>query len=718
MIWRALILLCGLAALPGVAAAKVTVVSGEHETFSRLVLTLPAPQDWQLGRTATGYELQLAAGPQVFDVSRVFEMIPKDRLTGIFVDPASGRLQLTVGCSCHAIPFSLDARTLVIDLRDGAAPERSAFEMGLDGVAYAALTPGNRKAPRPRARPGAAAATPVTTPARYNWLDLPQQALPPPALPPLSVPDDASNAIRDAIVAQLAEGAARGVVDLALPQDATDAPAPFLPEAAQVRLTSAPGVQVMTGNKDPSARPLAPDGLVCIPDDRLQLTGWLTDRNPGDRTAALPAALVGEFDRPDPAAVVVAMQTYVALGFGAEARSLAQAFAPEGADVALLVDLALIIDGDPAPATHVFSGMEGCDTAAALWAYLAMPDLTGARTDRAEANLVAIKRSFSALPTHLRTHLGPVLVERLLADDNTALAAEIAGMMRRGGVTDDRSAQLAAADVALATADGAVAETKATTVLADGGPMGPRALVTLVDARMQADAPVDAGLADTIEALMAEHAGLPLEQPLRRAYLRALAGSGQFERLFVAAATADLEDPEIWTTLAATGSDDDVLAHALLPAGVAAAAPAAAAFAQRLTALGFPAQASEWAWIASTQDAVAAPPDTQPDTQPSAAAAEVVAAPAEEGVLAAEAAADSAPPPADEASAPEADESGAAPAQGAEAAPRAQLQALVDEPAQVPLTPSLTAAESALEGSRATRDLIGALLGSASPPSQ
>ncbi|MGL5011213.1 MAG: hypothetical protein ACRC6I_15145, partial [Paracoccaceae bacterium] len=131
MIWRlAIFLIC----LSGPARPDtVSVESGEHADFSRLVLSLPASQDWQFGRTATGYELALALPDQRFDVSGVFDLIPKDRLTGLFVDPTSGKLQLSVACNCHAMPFSLDDRTIVIDLRDGPPPARSAFESGLDG---------------------------------------------------------------------------------------------------------------------------------------------------------------------------------------------------------------------------------------------------------------------------------------------------------------------------------------------------------------------------------------------------------------------------------------------------------------------------------------------------------------------------------------------------------------------------------------------------------
>ena len=69
MRWLFLLLLMAVPAW----AETITVASGEHSGYSRLVLPLPAGSDWQVGRTAAGYELAVSGNDLRFDVSKVFD---------------------------------------------------------------------------------------------------------------------------------------------------------------------------------------------------------------------------------------------------------------------------------------------------------------------------------------------------------------------------------------------------------------------------------------------------------------------------------------------------------------------------------------------------------------------------------------------------------------------------------------------------------------------
>jgi hypothetical protein len=234
MRWLAAIMLVWLATAAG--AETIRVSSGEHADFSRLVLAVPTDSDWRFGRTQAGYELDLGQADARYDLSTVFDLIPRDRLAGIFADPVTGNLQLTLRCTCHAIPFSLDARTLVIDLRDGPAPETSSFEISLDGAVVAPLQGRNTARPRARQDPAGIA---------FAWLAVPDlRTLTIPVQPPV-LPEPHQAALKATLVEQLAEGAARGVVDLALPVVAGSVTAaPVLPEGAPLRVVSGPGLQV------------------------------------------------------------------------------------------------------------------------------------------------------------------------------------------------------------------------------------------------------------------------------------------------------------------------------------------------------------------------------------------------------------------------------------------------------------------------------------------
>ncbi|HEX9857991.1 MAG TPA: hypothetical protein VGA75_06510, partial [Paracoccaceae bacterium] len=139
---------------PGRAAAQVIAVkSGEHDTFTRLVLETGAPVGWALGRTTDGYELRLDRDGFRFDLSQIYRRVPRHRLAAIWVDPASGTLHLGIGCACHALPFEFRPGIVVIDLRDGPPPAGSSFEQAFE-QALARKTPAP-SAPADRPQPEA-----------------------------------------------------------------------------------------------------------------------------------------------------------------------------------------------------------------------------------------------------------------------------------------------------------------------------------------------------------------------------------------------------------------------------------------------------------------------------------------------------------------------------------------------------------------------------------
>ena len=87
---------------PGAATAEtVNAISGEHADFSRIVLQFDNLDTWEFGRVAGGYELRTGLSEAEFDLSSVFDKIPKSRISEI-TSPANGRLFLSVSCQCAA----------------------------------------------------------------------------------------------------------------------------------------------------------------------------------------------------------------------------------------------------------------------------------------------------------------------------------------------------------------------------------------------------------------------------------------------------------------------------------------------------------------------------------------------------------------------------------------------------------------------------------------
>lgn len=73
-----------------VLAESVRVTSGEHDGFTRLVFDYGRPVDWQVGRSADGYELRLTERPPPYDLTNAFAFITRSRLAALWATPESG----------------------------------------------------------------------------------------------------------------------------------------------------------------------------------------------------------------------------------------------------------------------------------------------------------------------------------------------------------------------------------------------------------------------------------------------------------------------------------------------------------------------------------------------------------------------------------------------------------------------------------------------------
>jgi len=108
-------------------AATIAVRSGEHDDFTRLVLELPGAMGWALDGAGESLTLRLDQPGHDFDLSTVFDRIPRDRLAGV-QQIAPSRLVLALACPCSTQAFLFRDRFLVIDLKDtdlpGTAPTR------------------------------------------------------------------------------------------------------------------------------------------------------------------------------------------------------------------------------------------------------------------------------------------------------------------------------------------------------------------------------------------------------------------------------------------------------------------------------------------------------------------------------------------------------------------------------------------------------------------
>ncbi len=565
-------------------AAPVIVKSGEHDGFTRLVMDLGAPITWRVGRSLDGYALHFDGAPPTYDLTQAFALIGKGRLAALWADPESGDLRIGIACACHALPFEFRPGIVVIDLKDGPPPKGSSFELAIDGSSAPVLAGRDLAMLRPKPRPGEWVAG-------YDWLQPPpRQANTAQGAADASVgtiSDLNLDPLRKTLMWQLSKGAAEGVVDLTMPSDA------HLATGSEV----VTDVETSTGedlNNNLSATPqeLAAQGQPCITNDALDLASWGTSDPIADQLANRQVGLLGEFDRPESAAITKAVKLNLFLGFGVEARQLLIAFPFESPERAVWSSLAHLLDDDE-DVSPAFAGLAACDSAAALWAVLT----GGSLTKGPQVNAPAVLLAFSRLPLHLRRQLAPRLTERFLAmrDQNSARAVKDAVMR----APDQESAEMAqvGAEIDMSLHDPRSAEAALAPMLRDSGTSTPDVIVSFVEARVAQNLPIKAELVSTLAGLVRETPEGKDRSRVVFALIVSQAASGDFDSAFAGLSENPDAESDLWRLLATIGTDADLLNHAVLGDGasdISVDEKSAEVLAQRLSDLDFAAAAGVW----------------------------------------------------------------------------------------------------------------------------
>lgn len=325
--------------LPGLARAQnVSIRSGEHADFSRLVLEFEDRVTWSFGRVEGGYELRADAPGIRFDASRVFALIPRTRISAL-EDRGNGRLFIASACDCHGDAFDLRTSELVLDIKDGpAAAQTSPFDQPLPdlvsstgagvadapdaGAAPVAFEPTTAEATLPRRDPlEARAGLPITfgfanplpmregaEPATHPPATAPAESVPVEDVPvegpaqellpaedtevPQAVAQDPGTGSRvseteEALLRQIGRAAAQGLLDADLATTESAVTTALDPVPAPVPLPDAAPPEVE--DPEPSHDPTEHMHIQTVIDRDLGLAGVLEGARTEDGNACLPA---------------------------------------------------------------------------------------------------------------------------------------------------------------------------------------------------------------------------------------------------------------------------------------------------------------------------------------------------------------------------------------------------------------------------------------------
>lgn len=394
-------------------AEPVEIRSGEHDTFSRLVVSIGEGTEWDLQQTETGYMLELTGRSDGFNVSEIFERIPRSRITDVS-QPSENTLSLNVSCDCFADAFLWRPGQLVLDVVDGENPNT----LIIVSDPREASTPSNV----PQVLPNLLAlqSDPPTPFASFS---------PEMSADAAAQPSDLQ-VTETALIEGLARAASQGFLDAAITPPVDIPVEPVMPseivsEPQMLEPTvglQQPGVGITTAMdrdfviiQDVLESNL---GQQCLPADLFQVNDWATDAALHEQVAGLAEGLAGEFGEQPLAAQDTLARLYIHFGFGAEARVVLKADAAQSRTRQVLVQLAGLID-DYEGHYALIEAQAGCDTPAALWAFFSKPTYLD---DDARNHVL---QEFFALPQPLRGQIAPRLARRFVNAGDADGAAKL-----------------------------------------------------------------------------------------------------------------------------------------------------------------------------------------------------------------------------------------------------------------------------------------------------
>lgn len=580
-----LLVLC--ASQSGQAQTVVPVRGGEHGAFTRLVMQLPEGTPWRVDQDARTVLLQVEAPQISFDLAETFARIPRLRIASVQRVDGPG-VSISLACDCPVRVFEDLPGQVVIDVLnppDSIQTVTEAPNTAPDPAANA----GRGLAEALRDNTDSAARRPAETGAMA--LDRLRQSLD--TDPP---PDDT---LREDLRADLS-AAFSGAVESGLlaPAPPTQPDLPADEPSQTVSTAPVASVAALRDHIRIGPEDEALPSSSCLPEEGFALPDWGDDTDFVTRMAAHRGALLSEFDRPNPEAIAAKVRGYLYFGFGAEARALMRAFPEVLSNADLLRALSHIVDGETPPYPGRLARQQGCPTIGALWAVLAQP--SGVEVPGLDAE--ALRRGFASLPAHLRQYLGPVLVDRLLALDDTETARIIRDSMARAtGTGAGVKPGLAETDASILLHEAPGADDPEITAALEPG-ASPRALALLLSQQLsQGRAPAQ-DLVDLAEIVAAETRGTEMGDQIQALRAEALAAHGRFSEAFEVARTLGRTDApagaqlrrELLAQLVRADADEVFVANAFAerPWEEAALPPATAlSLAERLVDLGFPSHA-------------------------------------------------------------------------------------------------------------------------------
>jgi hypothetical protein len=593
----------------------VTIRSGEHADFSRLVLSIPGDTDWTISEIETGYIVGFGDPVVAVEISNIYERIPRERLADVVTEGAE--LTLDVVCDCHIDAFLYRPGMLVIDVIDGPAPPDLAFvPSALPETSTIRVEPvdtapvSNIANLTTQSLPRISVELPLFTQSQ-PWSDFIAD-VPASYIPEMPRDPNLVEAER-AIIESFARAATQGIFDFParpLPPPPEDGvaqpPTPIAPmsdpmDGVPIPLTAAdpegPGFLLRTGIERNGLEGVEPDAAPasCPQDVDLNMSEWGEAEGFGTLISQLRLAVTDEAGNSQPDAIHKLARAYIYYGFGLEARQALATIEEPSKQTEYLFLLARLVDGDPVPVVETLQ-FRSCGPSMEAWIALA-----SGRLDTSDERIhSSILMAYRAMPDALRGHLGVRLAQIFAEAGKLHDAQEILSSSIQATTGGGRESELAEAGLAGRT-DGIEAEFAQLDEFIETNPRAqPEDMVRLLDLARQTDTPIDDSILEIAEGMRFEADNHAPAAALVEAEVRLLLDQDQPQAAFALLngdvgpmspdLLADLHS-EATIVFARTASEDAFLPFAFSPLPPGTNHAAQNAVAARLIDLGFPSEA-------------------------------------------------------------------------------------------------------------------------------
>lgn len=586
------------------AAQTVTVRSGEHSNFTRVVLTLPDRAGWSLNQSGDRAILELENGPYAFDTSSVFQRISGKRLTSVNPTGNDSGLMLALACPCEVSGFWHAETMLVLDIKDKPELPKSRRTSPTDPTATQTT------------RFGASSNSAAAGLLMSSLPIVSDEAPKGPALKPKVEgvkKTDPLEETRDQLIKQFGRAATQGLLTPRSQIDKTS-PSDAAPVSDVIRqgedLISDPvtreggpsqiHLQAQTSMDQAFLRQLSNGSLpkyerACLPNDWVNVQAWANDSPVWSQVGALRSGMISAAGKLEIDVVHDLAKLYIHYGFGAEALQTIYMVPNPKPEHRALQAMAQVLEYGASDASSILHGHFHCGPDVLLWSLLATPTWP----DRTEIDTDAALLAFTALPYHLRQYLGPDLSRRFRATGGDDIADQVLRATARNpqSASQDFMVERAISEAGKGSRDTAIKTLES--VVAAGAEPSATALVKLIDYKLEAKEPISFEMAQLAEAYAKENDGLPISDQLRWAQVIALASSGAFDAAFALMQTLEesisTKRPNLKSDvlgLLVDNSDDMQFLRHALPFGAGEVPPitpvVANGLASRLLELGFP----------------------------------------------------------------------------------------------------------------------------------